>query len=345
MALILASLFFKIDKLYVAVGNLHKMVAFPATMFQPAMTGTFVTAMASMYQFESQAGVCSPSQFLLQHQIHFLIWVHIAGTLFVLILYPLSFQGNMDPTKFAYSIMIVLLCEQAYLSFFMMICTLTRYLGSKSPKLAIIACSSVKALFAIFSGFFISVYDAPVAWRWAFYASPGYYAFTAAFRITCEDLYLVESCKSSSALSELLPCLVSNSGNVYLETYGYENIDPGVHAMVLLVLWIAFAGIALLLLVAHDRDIAICRTIKSTLSSKEVDVPKTVAEELQIAHQNSQVYRMTALNLARGTTLPADVSYGAKQVLESMHGMLGNHKVFAPVENKLALVRRDISSI
>ena len=50
----------------------------------------------------------------------------------------------------------------------MMICTLTRYLGSKSPKLAIIACSSVKALFAIFSGFFISVYDAPLAWRWAF---------------------------------------------------------------------------------------------------------------------------------------------------------------------------------
>ena len=138
MALILASLFYKIDKLYVAVGNLHKMVAFPATMFQPAMTGTFVSAMASMYQFESKAGVCSPTQFLLQHQIHFLIWVHIAGIIFVLILYPLSFQGNLDPTKFAYSIMIVLLCEQARYSrhsrynryvMIVLLCEQARYIG------------------------------------------------------------------------------------------------------------------------------------------------------------------------------------------------------------------------
>ena len=170
----------------------------------------------------------------------------------------------------------------------------------------------------------------------------GYYAFTAAFRITCEDLYLAGSC-TSPALSDLLPCLGANSGNVYLRTYGYDGIDPGVHAMVLFTLWVAFGGIALLLLIAHHREIAIWRTLKNLCCKvKVVEKPLTVAEQLQLAQETaaegleeiSMGSRVTALELARGNALPAEVSYGAKEVLTTISAMLGVHKVYSPCAEK-----------
>jgi len=139
-----------------------------------------------------------------------------------------------------------------------MICAIVHYNGHRSIKLGMLACTSTNAFLIMFSGFFISLRDAPVGWKWLFYLSPGYYTFSSVFRINCEGLFFSAAC-TSSALAELLPCLTQNSGDVYLRTYGYEDVNLAVHAAVLLAFHLAFGGTAWLVLIAEHHNITLQR--------------------------------------------------------------------------------------
>ena len=148
--------------------------------------------------------------------------------MFAATLYLCTFQPA-DAGAFAQTMVLSTFDALAYVALFCAVCAAMRLLTqSPSVTAAVTACAATRGIFSFFSGYFLSPAHTSWLWRWLFYLSPTYYSFSAIFKVN----------------------FASPDRSLYLALYGYEAVDPSVHAAILFCMWAGYLLLAWLLLAA-----------------------------------------------------------------------------------------------
>ena len=188
----------------------------------------FYDGLSGVYLHERSAKTCSSGLLLVQYQVHFVAWVLPAQLMFAATLYLCTFQPA-DAGAFAQTMVLSTFDALAYVALFCAVCAAMRLLTqSPSVTAAVTACAATRGIFSFFSGYFLSPAHTSWLWRWLFYLSPTYYSFSAIFKVN----------------------FASPDRSLYLALYGYEAVDPSVHAAILFCMWAGYLLLAWLLLAA-----------------------------------------------------------------------------------------------
>lgn len=250
---IFSSLFYRATEIYIVTGILVNMASFPSALIMCPVISIFSANLAKGFQFEVNAGVVSPMQFLLQHVVHFELWM-LTGLLPFLILTYCSVFEPISTVDLLYTMAFRTFDCQVFLALFLAICSLFFLLGSRDPQVSLVAAATLHALFAFFSGFFISLEDTPVYWKWVNHISPRFHSVSVTFRINLQG-YNSKDCLDGSISSptELSQCIAAASGDSVLRRLSYGELDVNQNMVVLISMWAGLnLAAALILIYAHS---------------------------------------------------------------------------------------------
>ena len=295
LAAVLGTVFYRAEKIYVFTGTLYNLSFFMSALVLSPLVAIFSSGLSSTYRFESDARVCAPWQYLAHHQLHFLFWSLVGQLPFVTIVYYAVFT-EVEQTRYLWrylwSVALWVFDTQAFQALFLSLCCLCYWIGVRLPSEHLIVCGVAQAFLMFFCGFFVSFDDTPHYWQWAMWINPRFYTLSAIMRINLEGFSLAGDCRDDSELPALRRnyseaaagsaerarlrasidaatlaervCLQSNDGDGVLAQYSYADTDVGLHALVLLLMWLAFTLIALLLLQAEHGNWSLLSCLRGT---------------------------------------------------------------------------------
>lgn len=133
-----------------------------------------------------------------------------------------------------------------------------------------------------FAGLYFTFELTPSAWKPAFVFSQTFQTFPAMCRIALEGWAIPED-----TCGDDVGCLITRSGDGFLEEFGYDNVDVALAVGLLVVRWLIYLGLAWLLFEKSARGwnwslSAMLDQVTQRPSSKSVEVEGASANDVEV---------------------------------------------------------------